>query len=390
MSMLSLGGLLGHSNISQALGGVLSLILAADQKRQDDAARADNIKLGQASLGLAGATGNETMPTTVNAGSLGDVSLGYNPVQDLLNFQKDIGGKMLNQHTGAETRLQDFTNRQLSTYDADSATLQQAYRANMSPITSLLQARYDRGMKNLEGMGDQARTDINRSYDASMGSQSRALSARGLGNSTLLANAMTGNERNRQSSLGNLEESLRAQRLTTDANLSGDVINQQNAMAMGQQALLQSLTSGRQSLAGGLGANLLDLQNQNSAARVAFDQAIGTQRQNLGNQSNANILSILNGTQIGYPDAGNWNAIQNLWSGLGSYKGTQDAMNIQDKQFGQQLTMGALSMGLSPVSAFTGGFAGQSGFNLANRAFKGGGSSTGNSFATSGNGPVQY
>lgn len=392
-SMLGMGDFLGGGGKSTLLGLIGTAFSARDQYLKEEQVRQDQIAMGHGLTGLAGAMGNETMPMTQNVGPLGDITLPYNPVQDLLNYQKDIGGKLLDQHTGSENRLQDFIGQQLSGYDSDSKTILGDYNASLAPVQQALQQRYDRGMANLQGMGDQARKDINRSYDSSMGSQTAALASRGLGNSTLLANAMTGNERNRQSTLGNLEESLRAQRLSTDAGLSGDVINNQRATAMGANALLQSLTSGRQSLAGGLGASLLDLQQSNVGNRVSFDSAVGQQRQNLGNSANTNIMNILSGVSMPYPGSENMNAIQDYWGGAGAYQGLKQALNMQEEEQDKQRVVAGLTFGLGgPAAAFGGSFLGQTGSNLANSAFKsgGGGGSSMAGYYASGNGPYSY
>lgn len=394
LSLLNIPGLMNHSLASSLLGGLGTVFLARDQQLKEDQARADNIALGRGVTGLYGATGNEKMPQTQSVGPLGDVSLPYNAVQDLLNYQADIGGKMRGQHTDSENRLRDFMNRQLSGYDQDSATVQRDYREGLAPTLQATRDRYARGMKILEGAGEQTRKDINTSYDANAGSIEADLASRGLDNSTIRSNLLQGNLRERRDTLGRLDESLRGQRLETDANLSGDVINAERSAAIGSNALLQSRTSGRQSLAGSLGGALLDKQDANTQQRVSFDSSIGTQRQNLGNNANQGIINFLGGVSMPYPDASNLNAINNFWSGQGAFKGTTDAMNIQDKQFEQQLTMSALSAGLSPISSFAGAFGGGAGFNLANKAFGGGsgggGYGAGSAFAASGNGPMMY
>jgi hypothetical protein len=85
--------------------------------------------------------------------------------------------------------------------------------------------RYARGMGYLQGQGEQAKKDINQSYDNLNSSQQQNLASRGLLNSTISGSMQTGVERKRQDSLNTQRESTNRQYLDTDSRLSKDTLD---------------------------------------------------------------------------------------------------------------------------------------------------------------------
>jgi hypothetical protein len=103
-------------------------------------------------------------------------------------------------------------------------------------------ARYQRGLANLEGAGRQARNDIDRDYQALQGKTQQDMYSRGLQNSTVAQGQRQAVERERQGAIGRLNEQLRQERAATDASLSGDTLNAQSAGNTARAALRQGLT----------------------------------------------------------------------------------------------------------------------------------------------------
>lgn len=274
-----------------------------------------------------------------------------------------------------------------------------------------LQDRYARGMANLEGMGEQARKDINTQYKANEGRISADLAARGLGNTTVRQNLLQGNLREKMDTTGRLDESLRQQRLATDAALSGDVAAAKGADALNWSNLISGLrgdeataaanatgilgnaysgltgdvmsTMGnlfgnRMNLSTGLSGQTLDtaagLRQGAMGINDAYRQNVtnlaaqqGAYRMDLGNQANANYMNTLLGTSFGYPSMSAYDIMSAFGSGRGGLEATTDAMNLQKKQFNQALTMGALGMGMAPLGSLAGGFGGGLGYGMGSR-----------------------
>lgn len=426
MAGFTMEDFMGGGQMSSILGIPLSLYLAGKQNQLDTQALQNNTNLLGTSTALASSMGNETLPNQFaltqydSSGNpyTAQVGLGYNPVQDLLNYQKAIRGtsgspqgtitgnyeagkantRFYNEVTSNQTRgsgqrilnaYDQGAGGNLASYAARSGAFQRDLRNAGDETLSGYAQRYQRGMANLEGMGNQARKNINEQFDVNASNIGQSLASRGLGNTTIRQGMLTGNERERARATGELDESLRAQRLNTDASLSGDILtarqNIENQRAAAAEGALNTYTGlegnifgGRMNLLGNVeGANLsadlagaarnYGLENQYGADLLAFDSAIGQRRQELGNNAAQNVLSILTGTNFGYPGSESMQSISDYWGGLGGFQATKDAMNIQDEQYDKAMTMGAFGLGMQPLSAFTGGFAGSYGQSLGQR-----------------------
>ncbi len=97
--------------------------------------------------------------------------------------------------------------------DARNTAIQQGY-----------QDRWDRALGSAEGLGDQAREDVNRRYDQLAASQRQSLISRGLGNTTVVDTTTRGLESQRGEELRRLEEGLRREKIGYDTSLSGDAL----------------------------------------------------------------------------------------------------------------------------------------------------------------------
>jgi hypothetical protein len=105
------------------------------------------------------------------------------------------------------------------------AAANQANESRYQDILNGYQQRYERGLANLVGAGQQENKDINQRYDEQLASMNNDLVSRGLRNSTLAGNAQTGNDRERTADIGRLNERLRQEQLAVDAGLTKDTLD---------------------------------------------------------------------------------------------------------------------------------------------------------------------
>lgn len=417
---------LGRGALSGGLDMLLTAYLANQQNKMDTQAMQNNTNLLGTSTQLAAAMGNEKLPRNFeltqydSSGNpyTAQIGTGYNPVEDLLNYQKGIRGDQysglgtmegnyrankagmanLNNIISSQTRgvgdkmMSEFDRGAAGTLDSysnRSGAFQRDLRAAGDEVMAGYGARHQRGLDNLRGMGDQARRNINEQFNVNASNIGQSLASRGLGNTTIRQSMATGNERERARAIGELDESIRAQRLNTDASLWGDSLGARQQIESQRAAAANEALNMRTQMEGSNWANRMNLlgntQTNNLNADVAganrnyglesgygndllaFDSAIGQRRQELGTMGAQNVLSILTGTNFGYPGSSSMDAIKDMWGGLGGYEATRDAMNIQDKQYEQSLTAGMLGGFMNPVNAFTGGFAGSYGYSLGQR-----------------------
>lgn len=148
------------------------------------------------------------------------------------------------------------------------AAQDRAYAANESRYQQALsgyQQRYARGMANLDTLGQQRDTDINRAADQQKAATNQSAISRGLANTTVRDSLQRGVERDRQYSLNQNAEAVRQQRLNTDATLSGDTLG----LIERRQDVYPSM-EGLTNLAAQYGASQ---QQGNAAAVLAANQA---------------------------------------------------------------------------------------------------------------------
>ncbi|MFA7279105.1 MAG: hypothetical protein WC100_03325 [Sterolibacterium sp.] len=114
---------------------------------------------------------------------------------------------------------QGFMDAYKSAYDEAKTSNQGRY----DEISGLLNQRYDRNMKYLEGAGVQEGADINEAYGAQQGSMMQNLAGSGLAGTTIAPTMAAGIERQRIADQGRLKERINNQKVSTDAALSGDI-----------------------------------------------------------------------------------------------------------------------------------------------------------------------
>lgn len=102
-----------------------------------------------------------------------------------------------------------------------------ANRANLERFEQVkggFENRFNRGMANLQGLGQQELADIDQSFEELQAQQLANLTQRGLSGSTIPAVLQQGIARERGRTRGSTLDRLRQQRLSLDADLSGDLL----------------------------------------------------------------------------------------------------------------------------------------------------------------------
>ncbi len=152
----------------------------------------------------------------------------------------------------------------------------EARAANESRYNDILtgeQARYERNMNRLAGMGAQEKADINERYDNEGSRINQDLVSRGLRNSTVAENMAMGNNRERTADLGRADERLRREQLTADAGLSADVLSfmERRTDSYPDVGLLAQLAQGLGTAGGGAAAAGLSAPTFADAGSLGFD-----------------------------------------------------------------------------------------------------------------------
>lgn len=148
--------------------------------------------------------------------------------------------------------------------------------------------RYDARTANLtaqlEGLGAQRRQDIGREFDEARGRGLQQLQERGLGTTTLTANAIAGNARERSDALNRFEEELRGQKIGLQAGLSGEAL---------------AARTGQAQFGAGLGLNALGQRTQ--IGQFGLDYGARAAQNRFANRFNLTDLRF--GTPLKYSDA---------------------------------------------------------------------------------------
>jgi hypothetical protein len=100
-----------------------------------------------------------------------------------------------------------------------------ANETRYNDLINFLNMRYQRGLGNLQGAGDQALEDVDRDYERMAAGADQDLINRGLRNSTVRQSVQRGHQDDRQSNRRRVQEDVRKERAQTDAVLSGDVLS---------------------------------------------------------------------------------------------------------------------------------------------------------------------
>lgn len=131
-------------------------------------------------------------------------------------FLKDQ--QQFQQQQGQSNFFGNLFNQFQTAYDEGKA----ANLARYKQIKTGYQDRYDRGMKMLDGFGEQMGTDINNRSLQATGKAQQSLMNRGLGNTTVVDSVNRGIEADRSAEQRRLGEQITGMRMGADAQLAGD------------------------------------------------------------------------------------------------------------------------------------------------------------------------
>lgn len=116
-------------------------------------------------------------------------------------------------------------NKLLSSLYRESQEGRAANEMRREEIKGGYQTRLSDALSTLTGMGQQAQSDIERSYGDLATKQRQRLRQRGLANTSTMGSAELGVEREKQGAMGRLNETLRGQQLGYQTQLSGDLLS---------------------------------------------------------------------------------------------------------------------------------------------------------------------
>lgn len=136
------------------------------------------------------------------------------------NFAPALGGhygRYARGMTGVEAMMDDVGGR----YAQRTQQGRQDVNA-MDSIRGEYDQRFNRNMGYVSELGEQDTKDINSRYDAQISKATADLAARGLSNSTVLANVAQNINKEREAELARLKDRLLRHKLDTDSQLSGD------------------------------------------------------------------------------------------------------------------------------------------------------------------------
>jgi len=166
-----------------------------------------------------------------------------------------------------------------------------------SDIVGQLANRENDLVSQLQGLGTQARQDLNANFDIAGSNAVNDLRSRGLGSSSLVAGALGGNERERSNALGRLEEQLRRENIGVRSQLSGERISADQQL---QSALLNM----------DLGLSQQGFANmaQNDANRMGLLNTYNTNRMNTQLGLDQQLVNLLGSKNDIPPPTGCYNS----------------------------------------------------------------------------------
>jgi hypothetical protein len=381
-------GLPGLADLSPLLNLAMTPLALLDQQRAEVEAKNANRDVANVAGGMLGAMSDGAL-NYANLTDSGVPQFSYNAQQDI---DKTYGGLLGLLRGNQAAGLADYgrlagdltkamgseQNALLGQYNRGSGDLLKRYTESQGALmgefdqgaAGLLDAARQRqatGMALLEGMGDQARKDIDRDYKASGNAQQMQLAQRGFGSGSLLTGALRGNERERQDAQGRLNESLRGQRLNTYGALSGDVLNTQGNNFSNRMNLSSGLEQGRMGLLGQNFGGLMSLLGGQSAERLNLGSMLANNQYNLQQANRGDEYNLL-AQQAAQKLAQNQNAAANAYNLVTGIQNPYPSTNAFD--LGQQMGLGyganrsavmqenALHRAQSPWNSFWGPLAG--------------------------------
>lgn len=235
------------------------------------------------------------------------------------NLQTGMGNQYAARTRGITNMFGQREEDLLGRWDTDAADLLSGF-----------QERYDRGMRNLAGLGQGERRDIDERFASRRSGVMSDMTNRGLTGSTVMQGGIQNMDRLRGNELSDLNERLQQQRLNLDARLSGDMLGAQQASALARSGYAQGLTGDTLNAWTGLTGDEYANRQNLGLARMDFDRSLMEGRMGLLGQQSANriglqtglqgdLINFLQSIQHQYPNSGQlqnfWNAQGQQWAG---------------------------------------------------------------------------
>jgi len=222
---------------------------------------------GMLSIGLTG--GSQLSALQSNLDRYNQILQGYSNLFEFAgrpvthNMQQDLAfGRQLD--TEVQNRYQDALNQLNSLFNSTQANYAKAQ-----------QDRYNRAFGLIGNLGQSRRRAIEEQYAQEKNKTLEELTARGLGNSTILGSVGAGFERQKQRSLEDLEESLRQTQLGLHTGLTGESLAGQQAFATQGLGVLSELIGQRPASTLGLLSNMYSQGRQADFQTMANMLGIG-------------------------------------------------------------------------------------------------------------------
>lgn len=223
----------------------------------------------------------------------------------------------------------------------------------------------------LEGLGTQARKDIERRYGDVSTQRQQALSARGFGGSTVGAAVEMGVQREKGGELGRLEEGLRRENIGLTSQLTGQALGAQ--MGLSQQALgaRERLWGGELGAQQGMMTNRLNLMTGLTGDQLMAHQSLFGGQMGMFTGLSGDYLNTVGNVNIGYPTPNAMNIAGNI--GAGSYPVPDyGSSGLAAIGIGAGAAGAGIGLGMLAAAPFTGGasLAGAPAFLACDRRLK--------------------
>lgn len=190
----------------------------------------------------------------------------------------------------------------------------------MGDVLDGYENRYQRGMENLQGLGDQEKADTSQRYKNLASQNTQDMVSRGLTGTTIMPTMRQGIAREESDALSRVNERLQRERLNYDASLSGDALSAQERQ-YGQQ----------QSTYGNASSDTLGFMERRSDTYPDFNQlaALG-QAYGAGGGSGgmAGVPQGVNLAEFGYQLPGMQNGQLNFGGGMPVNANMGNGMNM--------------------------------------------------------------
>lgn len=253
------------SSAITAIGDLLNLIIGTD--------------VGRGLLGLAGGIEQEKAEEEAR----GETEARFDESRSILDqLQSTLLQDQRQSARGEQNALERIRRGLLERGEGTLADVMAQINAQNARTQAGFRRREAQGLADLEGLGDQARSDINRFFGEGGREAVQSLRDRGLGSSSLVAGAIRGNERERSDALSRLREQLTRERVGIRSQLSGDSL-------LAQERGFGRSASARERLMGSL--TNMDAQLQNALFQNLAGQNLN--RQQLQSQTSGNIVNLL-------------------------------------------------------------------------------------------------